>query len=151
MIVILVRVQTVGRLLRNLAGNTVVTTRILGFDRGRRYNYLGPKSLKRMNLLIAHLIGHNEDALVALHRCGDSEPHACVSRSGFNDGSTGLDHALTLGVFDDRDADTVFDGSSRVEELNFGQNGRLNPLRDTTELHQRSIANGLEDVLRDPG
>ena len=57
----------------------VITTRVIMIDFGRSHNHLRAKSAKRVDLLLAHLVGHREDAAVALDRRGQGEAHSGVA------------------------------------------------------------------------
>ena len=52
---------------------------MIGRHRGRRDHHLGPERLEQAHLLLRHLVGHREDAAVALERRRDREPDAGVA------------------------------------------------------------------------
>src|SRR6476646_5718205 len=54
-----------------------------------------------------------------------------------------------LGGVDDGDADAVLDGVGWVVELELGGNGRLRPVGDLVEAHERRVADQLGHVVVD--
>jgi hypothetical protein len=58
---------------------------------------------------------------------------------------------FALAGLDHRHPDAVLDRPQRVEVLQLGDDGRLTPLGDATQLDQRGAADRLGHVVVDPG
>ena len=71
-------------------GDRVVDSGRVVVDRGRRDHDLGAVRAQHRDLLLAHLVGHDEDAAVALARRRDREPDAGVARGRLDDRPAGL-------------------------------------------------------------
>ena len=86
-------------------------------DGGRRDHDLGAVAAQHRDLLLAHLVGHHEDAAVALLRRRDREADAGVARGRLDDRAAGLQLPVALGRLDHREPDPVLDRAARVQEL----------------------------------
>jgi hypothetical protein len=59
--------------------------------RRRRDDHLGAERLEQPHLLLRHLVRHREDALVALERRREREPHAGVAARPLDDRAARLE------------------------------------------------------------
>src|SRR5690242_2782844 len=73
----------VGCFLGNALCYRVVRTRVIGFDGGWRDYYTGPKCTELLNLFVTHLVGHDENHLVALDRCNERQSNTSIATSCF--------------------------------------------------------------------
>ena len=116
-VVVLVRLERAGDLLGEAVGDPVVGLGRLGRDRGRGDHDLGAVGAQQRDLLLAHLVGHREDAPVALDRGGDRQADAGVARGRFDDRPAGLELAGSLGRLDHPEADPVLHAAAGIEHL----------------------------------
>ena len=75
----------------------VVGARVLGVDSRRALDDLGAVGAQDILLVLRHLVGAHEDALVSALLRDDREAHARVSARRLDDGAPGADEAITLG------------------------------------------------------
>src|SRR5690606_36130196 len=120
---VLVLVGLVGALdlLRQPVAHGVVGLRVLRRHGGRGDDDLGAVGLEHVDLVLAHLVGADEDALVAALLGDQGQADAGVAGRGLHDGATRLELALGLGCVDDLDRDPVLDGATGVDVLDLGQ------------------------------
>src|SRR5674476_381446 len=103
--------------------------------------------LEDVALVLAHLVGTDEDALVSTALGDEGQPHARVSRSRFHDGATGLELARGLGGINHPNRDAVLDRTTGVDVLHLDQHGAGNPVRDRVELDQGCVPDEVGDIL----
>src|SRR5262249_27373255 len=101
---------------------------------------------KIRNLLLAHLVGHDEDALVAAYGCKEREGGAGVAARRLDDGSARFKAAL-FGASKDVGGEPILVASSRIQELALDVNFCLDRLGYAVEADDRRIADGFGDVL----
>src|SRR5664279_663751 len=144
-LVVRLRVPRVGVLVglptaRRLAGQSVrdrvVRPRILGIDRGRADDDLRAVRAQRVDLVATHLVGADEDAVVAPLLGDDRQPHPGVARRGLDNRPARLEQARLLGRVDHADRDPVLHRPARVEVLDLRQDGRPQTLRDVAQAHE---------------
>src|SRR5208337_2533821 len=97
------------------------------------------------HLLLRHLVGHDEDALVTLHRGEHRQRGAGVAAGRLDDGAAVLEPAR-LGVLDHVDGDPILVAPARVQVLALDVNLALEPLRDPVEPDDGGVSDGLGDV-----
>ena len=102
---------------------------MLGRHRGGAHHDLGAVRAEQRDLLLAHLVGHHEDAVVAALRGDDGEPDAGVARRGLDDGAARLQQTVALGGVDHGDGGPVLHAAAGVEHLE---------LRDEVALQARA-------------
>src|SRR5690606_27041996 len=108
--VVLVEVERAGGLVGDAFGDVdVVVGRVAG-DVGGGDDDLGAEGAEAVDLLLAHLVGHGEDGLVALGCGGHGGAHAGVAAGVLDDGAAGLEQAVLLGLVDDVPRHAVLDG-----------------------------------------
>ena len=147
LIVELVRENRVRRLLRDALRHHHVVVRMIRRDGGRRDDHFRTERLEQSHLFLRHLVGHREDALVALERRGDREPDTGVAARPFHDRSAGLELSFALRLLDDRHADAVLHRAAGIEELRLAVHRRANAARDAVEANERRPADRVENAV----
>ncbi len=142
---VLVGLEAAGDLLGDPRRDRVVRLRRVVVDRRRRDHDLGAVRAEHRDLLLAHLVGHDEDAAVALAGRGDGQPDARVARGRLDDRAARLELPLALGLLDHREADPVLDRAARVEELELGEDPRVARRREPLEPDDRRAADEVEE------
>ena len=144
---VLVRLKSPGNLPGQAVGDRVIRLRGLTLDVGGADHHLGAVRAQQADLLRRHLVGHDEDHLVALDRRGHGEPVAGVARRRLDDRASGPEQAAALGVLEHGQADPVLDAATGVELLELGEHKRPEPLGDLAQPDQRGVADQVEDAL----
>ena len=142
---VLVGLVGAGDLLGEPVGDRVVALRRLGRDRVRADHDLGSVGAQERDLLLAHLVGHDEDAVVALDRGGDREADSGVPGRGLDDRPAGLQLPFALGLLDQLDADPVLDRPAGADVLELGEHGRGVVGNDALEPRERRVADEVEN------
>ena len=142
---VLVGLEAAGDLLGEPRRDRVVRLRRVVVDRRRRDHDLGAVRAEHRDLLLAHLVGHDEDAAVALARRGDGEPDAGVARGRLDDRAARLELPLALGLLDHREADPVLHRAARVQVLELGEDAGVARRREPVEPYDRRRADELEE------
>ena len=136
---------------RHLTGqpvrDRVVRLRRVALDVGGADHHLGAVRAQQADLLRRHLVGHDEDHLVALDRRGHRKPVAGIAGGGLDDGASRAQQSTALRVLEHREPDAVLDAAARVELLELGQDQRPEPLGDLAQPDQRGVADQVEDAL----
>jgi hypothetical protein len=114
-------------------------------DGGRRDHDLGAVRAEQRDLLLAHLVGHDEDAAVTLDRRRDGEADAGVSGGRLDDRPAGPELALALGLLDHRQADPVFHRAAGVQVLELREDLRAAGRRELGQAYDRAAADEFED------
>ena len=141
---VLVGLEAAGDLLGEPRRDRVVRLGRVVVDRRRRDHDLGAVAAEHRDLLLAHLVGHHEDAAVALLRRRDREPDARVARGRLDDRAAGLELPVALGRLDHREPDAVLVRAARVHVLELREQRRGNVLRDPREPHDRGVPDQVE-------
>ena len=142
---VLVGLEAAGDLLGEPRRHRVVRLGRVVVDGRRRDHDLGAVAAQHRDLLLAHLVGHHEDAAVALLRRGDREPDARVAGGRLDDRAAGPELAVALGRLDHREPDAVLVRAARVHELELREDRSRHVLRDAVEPHDRRGADEVED------
>src|SRR5919108_588406 len=102
------------------------------------------------DLLLAHLVGHDEDAAVALDRRADREADAGVPGGGLDDRAARPELPLALRGLDHRQADPIPDGAAGIQVLELREQRRLDARAQLLEADDRGRAHEVEDrrILR---
>src|SRR5262249_44318923 len=87
----------------------------------RRDHDLGAVAAQHRDLLLAHLVGHHEDAPVPLPRRRDRETDSRVPGGRLDDRAAGTELPLALGRLDHREPDPVLVRPAGVPELELGE------------------------------
>ena len=122
---VLVGLEAAGDLLGEPRRDGVVRLRRVVVDGRRRDHDLGAVRAQHRDLLLAHLVGHDEDAAVALACRRDGEADAGVAGGRLDDRPARLQLPLALGLLDHREADPVLDRAAGVEVLELGEDPRV--------------------------
>jgi hypothetical protein len=142
---VLVGLESAGDLLGEAVRHGVVGLRRVRLDRRRADHDLGSVGAQHRDLLLAHLVGHHEDAPVPLLRGCDGEADAGVAGRGLDDRAAGLQLAFPFGLLDHREADPVLDRAAGIDVLQLGEESRLDACADRVETDDRRVADELED------
>ena len=146
-IVVLVRIVGIGYLAGEFFRHGIVTAGIVRLDRRGADNHFRAQRFQEVNFFLGLLIRDGENHLVAANGGNQRQPHSGIAGGAFDDGAAGLQQAFFLGVVDHGDADAVFHRAPWVEVVGFDVNPRLEPVIDAMEPHQRSVADGFQDVV----
>ena len=149
---VLVRLERPGDVAGEPGGDGVVALRRLRGDVRRAEDDLGAVRPEHRLLLGRLLVGHDEDAAVALERGRDREAVAGVARRRLDDRAARAQEAGPLGRLDHRQADPVLDRPAGVERLELGEDERLllersDAARDPADPDQRRPPDEVEDGL----
>ena len=141
---VLVGLEPARDLLREPRRDRVVRLGRVVLDRRRRDHDLGAVAAQHRDLLLAHLVGHHEDAPVALLCRRDREADAGVARGRLDDRAAGLQLPVALGGFDHREPDPVLVRPARVQELELGEDRPRHVARDAVEPDDRRVADQVD-------
>ncbi len=142
---VLVGLEPTRQLLGQPVGHRVVALRRLRLDGGRADHHLGAVGPQQRDLLLAHLVGHDEDAAVALDGGGDRQADAGVAGGGLDDGAARPQLAVPLGRLDHGQADPVLDRSARVQVLELGNDAGRQAAGHPLQADQRGVADQVEN------
>ena len=106
-----------------------------------------PSALRRSTFSLDCLSVMVKTIFVAAHRGDQGQPHAGVAGSAFDDGAAGLQQAALFRIVDHGDADAILHRSAGIDVVGFDVDLRLQALVDAIQPHQRSAANGFENVI----
>jgi hypothetical protein len=109
--------DSVRRLFGQPARDRIIGARIVWLDGGGRDDDSRAEGAQQANLLIAHLVGHDEDRLVTLECGGDREADAGVAARALDDRTAWPQPALALGRRDHGQPNAILDAAAGVEEL----------------------------------
>jgi hypothetical protein len=121
---------------------------MLGRHGRRAHHDLGAVRAQQRDLLLAHLVAHDEDAAVPALGGDDGKADAGVARRRLDDRAARLEQAVTLGGVDHRHRGTVLDRAARVRGLHLGDQIAREPAPDAREPDQRGVADEVEDRIR---
>jgi hypothetical protein len=107
-------------------------------DGRRRDHDLGAVRAQHRDLLLAHLVRHDEDAAVALSRGRDGEADAGVAGGRLDDRAARLELPVALGLLDHREPDPVLDRAAGVEVLELGEDAGVAGRREPVQPYDRS-------------
>ena len=124
---VLIGLEAARDLLGEPVRDRVVALGRVRVDRGRRDDDLGAVRAEHRDLLLAHLVGHDEDAAVAAQRRRHRETDAGVARGRLDDRAAGPKATVLLGGLDHREADAVLHRAARIQVLELRE--QLGPAR----------------------
>ena len=117
---------------------------------GRRAHHdLSTVGAQDILLVLADLVGADEDALVAARLGHQGQADAGVAGRRFDDGAAGLELATGLGRVDHLGGDAVLGAATRVQVLDLGQDLARAFGYNRVQLDQRGVAYELTDVPGD--
>src|SRR3990172_1844120 len=130
----------------------VVALRRLGRDVGGAEHDLRAVRPQQRLLLGRLLVGHDEDAAIALQGRGDGQAVAGVAAGWLDDRAARLQETRPLGGLDHGQPDAILDGAAGVDHLELGQDERLTVpwpeiAGDAREPDERRVPDQLEDRL----
>ena len=146
---VLVGTERARRLPHEAFGRRVVGARVFGRHRGRAHDHLGAVRAEQRDLLVAHLVAHHEDALVAPLGRDDREARAGVARGRLDDRAARLEQPGLLGRVDHRDGGPVLDAAAGVDHLDLGEQPAREVAPDPPQAHQRRVPDQVEDRVGD--
>ena len=141
---VLVGLEPARDLLGQPVGDAVVALGRVRVDRGRRDHDLGAVRAEHRDLLLAHLVGHDEDAAVAAERGRDREPDAGVARGRLDDRASRAKPAVLLRRLDHREADAVLHGAAGVQVLELREELARDVAGEALEPDDRRVPDELE-------
>src|SRR6185437_13453360 len=115
--------------------------------RARNAN-IGPQSLEVQYLLLAHLVGNDEDEAIALLCRDKRQAETGIPGGGLDQRAARPELAVALGCLDERQADAVLDRASGILVLEFGEEAAW-PGIEPRQLDQRRVADRVEHVAVD--
>ena len=130
--------------------HAVIALRILGRHRRRAHDDLCAVGEQHVALVLADLVGADEDALVAAVLGDQGQADAGVARGGFDDRATRLQLPAGLGGVDHFGRDPVLGAAARVEVFDLCHHGARAVGDDGVQTNQWGAADEVTDVLRDP-
>ena len=125
-------------------------------DRGRADDHLGAVRLEHVALVLADLVGADEDAAVALRLGHHRQPDAGVAGGRLDDRAARLQLAGGLGGLDHPGRDAVLHGAAGVEVLDLREHqraaspppSRRSVERARAEPQQRGVADQVQERVR---
>ncbi len=141
---VLVGLEATGDLLGQPVRDRVVALRGVVLDRGGRDHDFGAVGPQHRDLLLAHLVGHHEDAAIAARRRRDREPDARVTGGWLDDRAAGAKLSLALGRVDHREADPILVRTTGVEVFELREEPGLDVAADPVEANDRGRTDELE-------
>jgi len=146
---VLVRLERPRDLLGEAVGHPVVALGVLRRDGRGADHDLRPVGPEQRDLLLAHLVRHDEDAPVALDRRGDRQAVAGVARGGLDDRAAGTQQAGPLGGLDHPQADPILDRAPRVQQLELGDDPGTEAAGHPPQPDEGRPPHGVEDRVED--
>ena len=130
-------------------GDVVVGVRVLGGHRRRADDHLGAVRLEDVALVLADLVGADEDAVVALGLRHHRQADTGVAGGRLDDRAAGLERARLLGGLDHPGRDPVLHRAAGVEVLHLGEHERAllraaGRVQGPAEPEQRGVADQVE-------
>ncbi len=122
---------------------------MLGRHRRGAHHHLGAVRAQQRHLLVAHLVGHHEDARVAALGGDDGETNPGVARRGLHDHTARLQQAVALGGVDHGDGGTILDAPTGVEQLDLGKQVARQMRADATKPDEWRVPDEVEQRIRD--
>ena len=126
-------------------GDRVVALGRARLDGGRGDHDLGPIRAEHRDLLLAHLVRHDEDAAIATKRGGDREADTGVARRGLDDRAARTQLSLPLRGLDHREPDPVLHRTPGVQVLELREQLTRDTSAQALEPDDRSRADELEN------
>ncbi len=132
----------------SFCGHVLVILRVaLGHVRAGQHD-LGAHGAQVEDLLPAHLVGHDQDQLVALLLRDQRQADAGVAGGAFDQGVAGLDLAGLFRGLDHLQADAVLDGAAGIHAFEL-QVELADAGVEVLRLDDRGLADQLEYALMD--
>ena len=142
----LVDVEGAGNLGGEARGDVLVVVGMPLPDIGAGDARLDAERAQVKDLLLAHLVGDDEDQAIALLRRHQREAKAGVARRRLDDRATRLQRAIALGRLDHRESDAVLDRAAGILVLELEEEPTF-PGVDPRRYEEGSAADRIEHVL----
>ena len=142
---VLVGLPPAGDLARQPVADAVVRVRVLGRHRRRTHLDLRAIGPQHADLVLRHLVGDDEDAVVAALLRDERQPHSGVPRRRFDDRAPRCQEPVTLGRVDHRHRDAVLHRTARIDVLNLGVDRGRQAFGDRSQPHQRGATDEIDD------
>jgi hypothetical protein len=126
-------------------GDVVVRVGVLRRDGRRADDHLSAVRLEHVALVLADLVGADEDALVALGLGDHREADAGVAGRRLDDRAAGLQLARGLRGLDHAYGDAVLHRPTRVHVLDLREHERLGAVEGACEAEQRGVADQVQE------
>ena len=143
-VAVLVGLPGPGDLLRQPGGHRVVAVGVLGRDGTGADDDLRAVRPEHVDLLGAHLVRHDEHALVAAGVRDQREPDAGVAAGRLDDGAAGLQGAGPLGLFDHGQRDPVLHRPAGVQVFHLGDHLRSQVRGHPGQPDERGVADHVD-------
>ena len=149
---VLVRLVCAGDVARQSRGHAVIALGRLGRHVRRAQHHLRAVGPQECLLLGRLLVGHDEDAAIALQRGGNRQAVASVAARRLDDGAARLEEAIAFRRLDHGQPDAVLHRAPGIEHLELRQEqrlliGRAEVASDPAQANQGRPANQLENGL----
>ena len=141
---VLVGLEAARYLLREPIRDRVVALRRVRIDGRRSDHDLGAVRAEHRDLLLAHLVRHDEDAAVAAQGGRNSKAGAGVAGGRLHDRPAGPKATVLLGGLDHREADAVLHRATGIQVLELREQLARHVAAEALEADDRSAADELE-------
>ena len=139
----LVDEMAAGDLARQAFGDVAVILGMALADVRAGHHHVRPHRLQVKDLLLAHLVGDDQQQPIALLCRDQRQPQAGVAGRGLDQRATGLEGAGALGGLNEIQADAILDRAARILVLEL-QEQLARPGIHTAHRHQRRVADHLQ-------
>ena len=119
-IAVLIENVRIGNLHFQSMGDADVRFRRIERRARRRTDDLGAQRAENVDLFLAHLLGHDDDASIVLHGTRQGETNARVARRRFDDRVAWLQRSIAFGLFNHAKANAILHTAARIEKFQFG-------------------------------
>ncbi len=141
---VLVRPERSRGLAEHPLGRGVVRRRVVGGDGDGAHDDLTAVGPQQIDLLGCHLVGDDEDAVVAPLGGHDGEPDTGVARRGFDDRPARLQEPVAFRSVDHRDGRPVLDAPPGIGRLDLRHDRGGKPGADPTQANHGGVADQVE-------
>ena len=146
-VVELVRQHGAGGLARDAPGDLEVVVRVVRSDGRGGDDHLGAEGPQQLHLLLAHLVGHGEDAAIPARGRGHREGEAGIAAGGLDDDAPGSQGAIALRRLHQRKADPVLHRASGAHELALSVDRRATTADHPVQPHKGSPSHHVHDAV----
>lgn len=129
------------------ARDAIIGALIFGFDVGGANDDFGAEGLEHIHFFLALLVGRGENTAIAAHASDEREAHSGIAGGTFDDGATGFEQAIFLGIVDHFDSHPVLDGVAGIEGFDFGEYEGGDFGGQFVDFDEGGIADGFEDIF----
>jgi hypothetical protein len=115
----------------------------------RHLDQLGAAEPQHVLLFLALGVGDDDQRAVAARRRDHGQPDTGVARGALDHETAGLEVAALFGLQNHLPAGAILHRAAGVHELGLAEKGATGQRRRTLELDQRSVADGVDDIVAD--